>query len=82
MSKRVSLNKLPIGKRGKVLEITAEETTRRRLLDLGLIKNTFVKSLHISPAGNPIAYEIRDAVIALRREEAQNVLIEIIEGDK
>lgn len=81
MSNKITLNNLPIGKSGRVFKIIAEETIRRRLLDLGLIKDTFVKSLHISPAGDPIAYEIRDAVIALRKEEAKTILIEI-EGDK
>ena len=77
MTRKVTLNKLPVGKTGKVFDITAEGIIRRRLFDLGLIKRTFVKALHISPAGDPIAYEIRDAVIALRSEEAENVLIEI-----
>lgn len=80
MKNKIKLNMLPIGERGRVMEIKASGTLRRRLFDLGLIENTIVKSLHISPARDPIAYEIRDAVIALRSEEAKKVFIENIGG--
>ncbi len=76
--KIIPLNQLPIGSRGKVKLITARGITRRRMLDLGLIYDTTVKPLCKSPAGNPIAYEIRGAVIALRSEEASGILVESV----
>lgn len=77
--KIISLNKLPIGCIGKVKKITACGNKRRRMLDLGLINGTLVKSLRKSPFGDPIAYEIRGAVIALREEESSNIYIQKIE---
>jgi len=74
----IPLNKLPIGSFGKVKKLTSEGVTRRRMLDLGLIIDTTVQSLRKSPAGDPIAYEIRGAVIALRSEEASKILVEAI----
>ena len=71
----IPLDKLPVGSLCVVEKLIAEGITRRRMLDLGLIKGTTVKSLMKSPAGNPIAYEIRGAVIALRSEEASKVLV-------
>ena len=50
--------------------------TRRLMLDLGLILDTVVEALLKSPAGDPVAYDIRGAVIALRSEEAQKILVE------
>jgi ferrous iron transport protein A len=49
---------------------------RRRLLDLGLIPGTVVEAIGKSPAGDPVAYRIRGAVIALRREEGRRVFIQ------
>ena len=72
----IPLNQLPIGVLGKVKKLTAEGSVRRRMLDLGLIHDTTVESLRKSPAGDPIAYEIRGAVIALRSEEASKILVE------
>lgn len=74
----IPLYQLPVGSFGKVKYITAEGITRRRMLDLGLIDDTTVESLRKSPAGDPIAYEIRGAVIALRSEEASKIFVETI----
>jgi DtxR family Mn-dependent transcriptional regulator len=49
---------------------------RRRLLDLGLVPGTEVAVEFRGPLGEPIAYRIRGAVIALRREQAELVRIE------
>ncbi len=74
----VSLDQLPTGSFGEVINITAEGQSRRRLLDLGLIHGTKVESLRKSPAGDPTAYEIRGAVIALRADEASKVFVKKI----
>lgn len=71
----IPLNQLPIGSFGKVKFLTAKGTSRRRMLDLGLISNTMIESLRKSPAGDPIAYEIRGTVIALRSQEASKIMV-------
>jgi len=76
--KFMPLNFLPLGKKAKVKLLTAEGTMRRRMLDLGLISDTEVEALQKSPSGDPIAYHIRGAVIALRSEEAAKILVEVI----
>ncbi|HCS74738.1 MAG TPA: ferrous iron transport protein A [Clostridiales bacterium] len=72
----ISLEKLSLGSIGRVKELITEGVARRRMLDLGLIHDTIIKPLMKSPAGDPIAYEIRGAVIALRSEEASKILVE------
>jgi len=47
-----------------------------RLTDLGLIPGTKVECLRISPLGDPAAFLIRGAVIALRSEDSSRVLVE------
>lgn len=76
--KLVPLHLLPVGSIGRVRELTARDSVRRRMLDLGLISDTLVESLQKSPAGDPIAYQIRGAVIALRSEEASKILVELV----
>ena len=49
---------------------------RRRLLELGLVAGTRVRCLGRSPLGDPSAYEIRGAVIALRDRDSAGVLVE------
>lgn len=71
-----TLADLPPGTQAKVLSLKAEGALRRRLLDLGLVPGTVVTAIGKSPAGDPAAYRIRGAVMALRTEVA--VLIRVV----
>ena len=75
VSHLVKLNQLPKGTNGMVTGLSAEGIMRRRLMDLGFVKGTTVTVLRKSPLGDPTAYRVRGAVIALRKEEAS--LIEV-----
>ncbi|MDR5587792.1 MULTISPECIES: FeoA family protein [Clostridium] len=78
LSNTISLNKLPLGNKCKVSKLDADGVIRRRFLDLGLITGTEVESLGQSPSGDPIAYLIRGAVIAIRSEDASKILVETL----
>lgn len=58
-----------------VRALAATGSMRRRLLDIGLIENTEVECLGRSPGGDPSAYLIRGAVIAIRNDDSRNILI-------
>lgn len=77
-SQIIPLNLLPLGKLGVVRDVIANGASRRRMLDLGLIIGTSVETVLRSPAGDPKAYQIRGAVIALRSEEASNILVQMV----
>jgi DtxR family Mn-dependent transcriptional regulator len=49
---------------------------RRRLLDLGLVPGTLVETELTSPGGDPVAYRIRGALIALRRDQSRWIQID------
>jgi ferrous iron transport protein A len=74
----IPLDKLPIGSLGRVKKLLANGDSRRRLLDLGLINDTKVEALRKSPSGDPVAFQIRGAVIALRSEESSKILMQTI----
>ena len=78
MHENMPLNNLPIGQKCKVKLLISEGVMRRRLLDLGVIPGTIIESLQANPSGDPIAYLIKGAVIALRSEVASMVLVEKI----
>lgn len=66
----ITLDTLQVGQWGQVAEVLTDPAMRRRLLDLGLVPGTMVGCTAVSPAGDPAAYWIRGAVIALRRRDA------------
>ena len=70
-----ALNLLRAGESGTVSACDAEEGIRRRLMDIGLVSGARVDCLHKSPLGDPTAYRIFGAVIALRSEDAAHVRI-------
>lgn len=74
----ISLNTLPIGAKGRVLSLSSNGNERRRMLDLGLVSGTTVEALQKSPSGDPIAYAIRGAVIALRDEDTRKITVEAL----
>ncbi|ADL11563.1 FeoA family protein [Acetohalobium arabaticum] len=78
----MKLTNIPIGKSGKVMRLTCQGQKRRRLLDLGLIPGTIVRAKQKSPFGDPIAFEIRGATMALRSEETEAVIIEEVKKNK
>jgi ferrous iron transport protein A len=47
----------------------------RRLLDLGFIPSTPVRTLRRAPLGDPASYELRGTRICLRASEALRILV-------
>ena len=76
MCERLPLSALREGESGYVMQIHAQPAMERRLADLGLIPGTRVTCEARSPAGDPVAYRIRGALIALRRKDAEGILLE------
>ncbi len=74
------LSSLKGGEKAKIIGISQEcrGENRRRLLDLGFVKNTDISIGLESPMRNPKAYLVRDTAIAIRNEQADFVLIEKI----
>ena len=71
----LSLDRLPEGQRGRVVTLGTEGALRRRLQDIGLVAGTEVECVLKSPAGDPTAYRIRGALIALRAADSRRILI-------
>lgn len=76
MNDSCNLCALREGESAFVAKVHADESMRRRLLDIGLIPGTRVTCMGRSPAGDPCAYLIRGAVIALRSSDAAGVTLE------
>ena len=76
MGERKRLCDLVCGERAKVQSLQTETAMRRRFLDIGLTENATVECVGKSPCGDPSAYLIRGAVIAIRSEDAATVFIE------
>lgn len=64
------------GQKGRVTRLETKNELRKRFRELGLLEKTTVECVIKSPAGDPKAYLIRGAVIALRNKDAATVFVE------
>ena len=71
----ITLADLAVNESGKVVALLSLDSMRRRLLDIGLTKNTVVTCVGTSPAGDPIAFNIRGSIIALRRKDCEKIVV-------
>jgi Fe2+ transport system protein FeoA len=76
----IPLSQLRIGNAGRVLALsdTCAGLNRRRLLDLGLTPGVSVVVERANTGRSAIAYRIRHTLIALRREQADQILVQPI----
>jgi DtxR family Mn-dependent transcriptional regulator len=77
------LSSLQPGEQGSVIAISPQVRgqERRRMMDLGILPGTTIKAEMNSPSGDPTAYRIRGALIALREQQANMVRIKSNEGN-
>jgi DtxR family Mn-dependent transcriptional regulator len=70
------------GEKARVLGIHSglQGPQRRRLLDLGLVPGTVVEAELASPGDDPVAYRIRGALIALRKDQSCWVQVDRMVG--
>lgn len=82
LNKTTTLDKLLPGQEATVAALETTGANRRRLMDLGILPGTKLTAEMRSPLGDPTAYRIRGAVIALRREQAQQIQITLDSMDE
>ncbi len=77
MSSKMRLSTLADRQQAKIVELSPNirSEERRRLLDLGFIPGALIEVENRSPSGNPIAYRIKGAVIALRTQQTDQIYI-------
>ncbi len=71
-----SLDQLEVGQEAIVQELSEpSEELRRRLLSLGLVHGVKVAIKCLAPLGDPIAVQLLNFIISLRRAEARQIIV-------
>lgn len=76
MNAELTLDQLALGESSTVRRLTTEGSMRRRFLDIGLVEGTEIECIGKSPCGDPRAYRIRGAVIAIRARDCKGIFIQ------
>jgi Fe2+ transport system protein FeoA len=77
-----TLADLQPGQSGVVAALQSTGLERRRMMDLGIVPGTLVRVEMRSPLGDPVAYRVRGAVVALRLVQARQIQIEQLPPDE
>ena len=70
-----TLNTVKINNSVCICSFDCSEKLQRRFLDLGILPGTTVTPIFSSIFNDPVAYQVRDSVIAIRSEDAKKIYI-------
>ncbi|MCW6677664.1 ferrous iron transport protein A [Anaerococcus sp. NML200574] len=72
------LNEVPVGDTVKVVKLEGDGPTKRRIMDMGITKNTEIFVRKLAPLGDPIQINLRGYELSIRKEDAKNIRVEKI----
>lgn len=78
----LKMSALPRHTRACVVRIDGDEAVQRRLIDIGLDEGRVVEFLHAGPLGDPLAFQVDERMVALRRAEAALIEVELVVGQQ
>ncbi len=73
----IPLSKLPVGKSGVIVKVTAEGPVKRRILDMGLVKGETINVKKVAPLGDPVEFVVKGYHLSLRKSEASQILVAV-----
>ena len=64
------------GERETVIAVSSCGALRHRMMEMGLVRVAELKMIRLAPSGDPIELLLRGYSLALRKKEAENVILE------
>ena len=71
-----TLRDVKVGEKAIVAMVHGEGPTRRRLMDMGLTRNTEVYVRKVAPLGDPMEIAVRGYELSIRLSEAELIEVE------
>ena len=71
-----TLRDIPVGGDAVVVRLSGQGPLKRRIMDMGITKGASVHVRKVAPLGDPIEVTVRGYELSLRKDEAENVIVE------
>lgn len=71
-----TLRDVKIGEAAKVVKLHGEGATKRRIMDMGITKNTEVFVRKVAPLGDPIEINVRNYELSIRKADAEMIEVQ------
>ncbi|MFC6097514.1 ferrous iron transport protein A [Flavobacterium qiangtangense] len=72
-----TLATLKIGQKALILDFNIDNIPLK-LLEMGCLPGNFVELLQVAPLGDPIYINVNDSFVAIRKEVAQEISVEVL----
>lgn len=72
----IPLHKIACGDNGIVVQLDSRSLLYGRFKELGIIEGVKIKKIMTSPLGDPSAYLVKEAIVAIRHSDASGILVE------
>ena len=71
-----TLKQVKVGETVTVLKLQGMGAVKRRIMDMGIKKGTSVFVRKVAPMGDPVEVPVRGYELALRRDDADMILVD------
>ena len=71
-----TLRDIPVGGDAVVVRLAGQGPLKRRIMDMGITNGASVHVRKVAPLGDPIEVTVRGYELSLRKDEAENVIVE------
>ena len=71
-----TLKEVACGSTVKVKKLTGEGPVKRRIMDMGITKNSEIYVRKVAPLGDPVEINVRGYELSIRKEEAAVVEVQ------
>lgn len=72
----MTLKDVEVGKTVKVKKLRGNSATKRRIMDMGIVKGVEVYVRKVAPLGDPIELTVRGYELSIRKSEAELIDVE------
>ncbi len=63
-----------------MIQVKGGGSSRKRLLDMGMVPGTVLSVSKKAPLGDPVDFKLKGYNLSLRKKEAEMIIVEQIEG--
>ena len=79
MKKIIKMREMKKNQRGIIKKVSARGDMGRRIREMGLVPDVQIQVQGRAPLKDPVAIKLRDFILTLRNQEADNLLVEVEE---
>lgn len=75
-----TLDTLKPGEKAKILKVRVKGSSiRRKLFDMGMVAGSDIQLVRRAPLGDPLEFKIKGYNLSIRKQEAREIFVEIVE---